>query len=483
MTDNHGHAAWAPEDEIRKRFSGPGCLIGMVNGKLFFDDPNRGPGHSMVIAGSGSDKTVTAITRLFHYTLGPRIVFDPSSQIGPIMMDALEAEGYRVISIHSPTFNRKTKKVTPAHGFNALSWIDIRDPEADAHILSVVDWIYDEAAADQAQAGGGRDPFWGKAGRNVVACLLADILYAPIPDEEKTLTALRETLVQPEEDMEMIFASVHKSSKSSMARDLASGLLRGKAKQTFSSIRLDYFTATAWLSVGGYADVVSGNSMQTADVLDSKTVVFVQIPIRTLLSSPGLGKATMGALFNEVLHADGDIKGRILMLLDEAYLLGPMKEILLFHKAARKYKCAIQTLWTSEADLDYTWGKDVAKILRDTSSWRSYSAIQDGDIAEKLSRDIGHHAVMAHSEGENQGAQKPWLSPIPGSRSMGRNTNTHEIKRRLITADEILRSSANRMIVMARDFAWPIDAVSAPYFEQEDIRYRVNADRFVTATE
>src|ERR1700761_296256 len=108
VTDNHGHAAWASDAQIMERFHGPGNLIGKTKeGSLFFDNPEQGPGHSQVIAGSGSDKTTTAVTRLFHWH-GPRVVFDPSRQIEPIMANALREDGYRVISIHPTLFDRKT---------------------------------------------------------------------------------------------------------------------------------------------------------------------------------------------------------------------------------------------------------------------------------------------------------------------------------------------------------------------------------------
>jgi type IV secretion system protein VirD4 len=119
--------------------------------------------------------------------------------------------------------------------------------------------------------------------------------------------------------------------------------------------------------------------------------------------------------------------------------------------------------------------------MRDTVSWRSYNAVQDGDVAEKLSRDLGEHAVMAYSEGDNSGQSKPWGFAL-GSRSKGRNTNIHEIKRRLIKADEIMRAPADEMFVLARDFPYPIRCVSAPYFRYPEIARRMQSNRFVTAS-
>lgn len=469
-SDNHGHARFATSQEVAKRFAGPGCLIGAADrgerARLLFDDTRVGPGHSLVFSGPGSHKTMTAITRVWYWS-GPRVVFDPSGEIGPIMTEALQHAGYDVYTIG-----------LKGGGINALDWIDIKHPEADAHIRLAVDWIYNEGATSRSGGDQGRDPFWSTWGRSLVTCLMAHMLYHPDPRAAKTLAYLRGGIATPESDMPTLLEGIHAGSASRMARDLAGGLKGMKAEKTFSGIYANAFAGTEWLSVGAYADVVSGTSMPTATVLDSNTVVFVQLPLRTLLATPAVGRAVMGALFNAMFHADGSgIDDRILFELDEAWILGRLKEIMLCHTTARKYRGAVNSLWQSEGQLEEVWGKEGAKTMRDTVSWRSYNAIQDGDVAEKLSRDLGEHAVMAYSEGSNIGTQRQPFSWL-GSRSRGGNVNVHEIKRRLIKADEIMRAPADQMWVLARDVPWPIQAYTAPYFRYPDIARRMRANRF-----
>jgi type IV secretion system protein VirD4 len=472
VTDNHGHAQFAEPSLVAERFGGPGCLIGAVDrgerAQLLFDNTDVGPGHCMVFAGPGSHKTTSAITRIWNWR-GPRVVFDPSCEIGPIMTEALQTRGCNVASIG-----------LTGSGINALDWIDIRHPESDAHIRSAVDWIYNEGATSRSGGDQGRDPFWGTWGRALVTCIMAYMLHHPDPHAPRTLASLRRGIATPENDMQDFLGGIHLTSSSRMARDLAGGLMGMKAEKTFSGIYANAFAATEWLSVGAYADVVSGDAMRTSDILDSNTVAFIQLPLRTLLTTPAVGRAVMGALFNAMFHADGSGNtDRILFQIDEAWVLGAMKEIKLCHTTARKYRGAVSTIWQSEAQLEDVWGREGAKTMRDTVSWRSYNAVQDGDVAEKLSRDIGEHAVMAYSEGDNSGQSKPWGFAL-GSRSKGRNTNIHEIKRRLIKADEIMRARADEMFVLARDFPHPIRCVSAPYFRYPEIARRMRNNRFVT---
>jgi type IV secretion system protein VirD4 len=473
VTDNHGHAAWASAKQLARQFSGSGCLIGAATrgGPLRFDAITSGPTHSMIFAGPGSHKTTSAVTRIWNWN-GPRVVFDPSCEIGPIMASALKAKSFNVTSIGLNGL-----------GIDALDWIDPRHPEADAHIRSVVDWIYNESATTPNAQGQSRDPFWPTWGRALVTCLAAYMLFSEQPDFRKTLAALRQGLATPEAEMQAMLTAIHANSNSRMASELAGGLMGMKAAQTFSGIYGNAFAATEWLSVGAYADVVSGSAMRTADILDSNTVVFIQLPLRTLLATPAVSRAVMGAFFNAMFHADAiGIAERILFQIDEAWILGAMKEIKLCHTTARKYRGTISTIWQSEGQMEGVWGPDDAKLMRDTVSWRSYNAIQDGAVAEKLSRDIGEHGILAYSEGDNQGRQKPWGLALP-SRSRGTNVNVHEIRRRLIKADEIMRAPSDEMFVLVRDFAHPIRCFSAPYFQYPDIARSMSDSRFNPAAE
>ena len=470
VTDNHGHARWATKPELADRFGGRGCLIGALDrtaqSPLLFDSLTAGPGHSMTIAGPGSHKSTTAVTRIWNWK-GPRVVFDPSCEIGPVMTPALVVAGFTVTSIG-----------LDGVGVNVLDWIDIKHPEADAHIRSAVDWIYDEGAASRS-TDGARDPFWGMWGRKLVTCLAAHMMFSSDPALPKTLATLRQGMSIPENAMQTLLRGIHATSGSAMARDIAGGLMGMKADETFSSIYSNAFAATEWLSVGAYSDAVSGTAMLTSDILDSRTVVFVQLPLRTLLATPAVGRAVMGAFFNAMFHADGmGITDTILFQIDEAWILGALKEIRLCHATARKYRGAVSTIWQSEGQLEGVWGKDDAKMLRDTVAWRSYNAVQDGSVAEQLSRDIGEHAVMAWSEGSNSGQQRNPMAWM-GSKSEGENVSQHEIKRRLIKADEIMRAPADEMFVLVRDFPHPIRCFSAPYFRYPDLNQIMQANRFV----
>jgi type IV secretion system protein VirD4 len=70
-----------------------------------------------------------------------------------------------------------------------------------------------------------------------------------------------------------------------------------------------------------------------------------------------------------------------------------------------------------------------------------------------------------------------------GSSSRGDNVSTHEIKRRLIKADEIMRAPADEMWVLARDFPHPIRCTTAPYFRYPELAALMAGNRFAVAAQ
>lgn len=470
VTDNHGHARWATDREMRKAFGGgEGVLIGAsdrsANPQLWFDDLKSGPLHSQYISGSRGFKSVSAITRLWRYH-GPRVVFDPKPEIGPVMTPALEAAGYTVktIGVGESTFN-------------ALDWIDIRHPEADVHINTAVEHLYDERAANQANPQQADNPFWGQWGRSIVACLMAHMLYEP-SRYPKTPGVLRAGIAMPQSQLLEKLKEIYTTSHSRMACELAGGVIENAAPETWTGIYSNAFNATKWLSTQSYARMVSGFGMKTSDILNDNMVIFVQLPLRSLDATPAIGRVVMGSLFNALYQADGNLPcNRILFEIDEAWVLGRLSEIKLAHATAGGFGGIVQTLWQSEGQIDAVWGKDNAKMLRDTCSWRAYGPMRDPDVAEGLSKAIGEYSVMAVSEGSNKGRQ--FGGAAWGSSSRGDNISMHEIKRRLIKADEITRSHPEQLFVLFHGFPYPIRCYAAPYFRYPDIAAQMSENRLL----
>jgi type IV secretion system protein VirD4 len=493
-TDNHGHADWLSIAKAREVFPGPSAEFGgVVVGEAYrvdqdrvaavaFDPANKatwgqggkapllidpcksGPTHSLVFAGAGSFKSTSAASTLLTWT-GSVVVLDPSGELGPMLAGAREDMDH---TVHQLGLRGTT-------GFNVLDWIDIESPLATTNVLSVVGWV----CGDDPAGGGGKDKgseFFEARGRAMVACLLSHMLWDPaMPPELKTLRALRVGLATPEKEMREVLKGIHKDSCSPFARDHA-GTLMGLVDETFSGVYANADESTSWLANPAFALIVSGDTFKSRDLLGGKVSVFLQIPLAALQSTPAIGRVVIGALLNAAYEADGDVKGRILYLLDEAARLGPMKILETARDAGRKYGITLQLLYQSVGQLERQWGREGKREWYDGVSHRSYAAVQDLETAKELEETFGTYGVMATSEGSNTGSSGKSFET--GSRSRGANTSYHEISRPLIRREELMNDCRTDEAFVIIRGAKPLRCGRAIYFRRPELEARSAVNRF-----
>jgi type IV secretion system protein VirD4 len=492
-TDNHGHADWLSIAKAREVFPGPSVVFGgVVVGEAYrvdqdrvaalaFDPDNKatwgqggaapllvdpcksGPTHSLVFAGAGSFKSTSAAATLLTWT-GSAVVLDPSGELGPMLAGAREHMGHTVHQLG----------LRGAVGFNVLDWIDIQSPLATTNILSVVAWVCGDGLAS-----GGKDrgsEFFEARGRAMVACLLSHMLWDPgIPPALKTMRTLRAGIATPENAMRDLLKSIHKDSRSSLARDYA-GTLMGLVDETFSGVYANADESTSWLANPAFASIVSGDTFKSIDLLSGKLTVFLQIPLAALQSTPAIGRVVIGALLNAAYEADGQVAGRILYLLDEAARLGPMKILETARDAGRKYGITLQLLYQSVGQLERQWGREGKREWYDGVSHRSYAAVQDLETAKELEETFGTYGVMATSEGSNTGSSGKSFEV--GSRSRGANTSYHEIARPLIRREELMNDCRTDEVFVVIRGAKPLRCGRAIYFRRPELKARIAVNRF-----
>ena len=491
-TDNHGHADWLSIAKAQQIFPGPSAEFGgIVVGEAYrvdqdkvasvaFDPRNKatwgkggkaallvdpcqsGPTHSLMFAGAGSFKTTSAVSTLLTWT-GSAVVLDPSGELGPMLAHAREAMGHKVHQLD----------LRSGIGFNVLDWIDVESPLAATNVLSVVGWVCGDGPI------GGKDKaneFFEARGRAMVACLLSHLLWDPtIPPELKTLRTLRFGVATPENEMRTLLASIHKNSRSPLARDYA-GTLKGLVDETFSGVYANADESTSWLANPAFAAIVSGRSFRSLDLLDGKTTVFLQIPLGALQAAPAVGRVVVGALLNAAYEADGRVQGRILYLLDEAARLGPMKILETARDAGRKYGITLQLLYQSVGQLEGQWGREGKREWYEGVSHRSYAAVQDLDTARELEETFGGYAVMATSEGSNTASSSKSLDA--GSRSKGSSISYHEIGRPLIRREELMNDCRTDEAFIVIRGAKPLRCGRAIYFRRPELEARIADNRF-----
>jgi type IV secretion system protein VirD4 len=503
VTDNHGHTQWRSMAEARRLFPGPhpvhgGIAVGeayrvdhdlSVAGKRFdphdaaswglggkapllIDPCTEGSGHSLVFAGPGGFKTTSAVSTVLTWT-GSSVVLDPSVELGPMLDSALKRQKKEVVHIGIPGEGEDGKP--RAQGFNVLAWIDTNHPEAELHVRSVVSWIYDEAATPGA--GRGEDPFFGTMGRALVTCLLAHLVWSDPETVEISLATLAAGVAVPEDDMLSLLAGIRATSRSRMARRIAATLMKCQAEETFSGVYLNAVKGIEWLFTSAYADLVSVGAFDPRALLVGRTTVFLNISLRTLETTPAIARVLVGALLNTVYMADGWTRGRVLFLLDEAARLGRMKTLETARDIGRKYGVSLHLLFQSVGQMAEAWGREGTRAWIDAAHWVGYAAIRAAGAGKELADQLGSHGVLAWSEGDNQGRQKPFGLNF-GTVSRGMNVNVHEIRRSLIAASELQQDLREDEIVVVPAHGLPIRCGRAIFFRRHDMVAQIATNRF-----
>jgi type IV secretion system protein VirD4 len=501
VTDNHGHTQWRSMADAMQLFPGPhpghgGVVVGEAyrvdqdavakvrflpgdkrtwgrggTAPLLIDPCSEGSGHSLVFAGPGGFKTTSAVSTVLTW-IGSSVVLDPSTELGPMLDGALRRQRKQVVHIGIPSDDEAKP---PVAGFNVLSWIDITHPEAEVHVRIVVSWIYDELAA--AGSARGEDPFFAPMGRELVTCLLAHLVWSDPEAVEISLATLAAGISVPEDDMLTLLAGIRATSTSRMARRIAATLMKCKAEETFSGVYLNAAKGVGWLFTGAYADLVSIGEFDPRALLTDRTTVFLNASLRTLETTPAVARVLVGALLNTVYMADGKTNGRVLFLLDEAARLGRLKTLETARDIGRKYGVSLHMLFQSVGQIAEAWGREGTRAWIDAAAWVGYAAIRAGGAGKELSDQLGAHGVLAWSEGDNQGRQKPFGLNF-GSTSHGVNINVHEIRRSLIAAAEMQQDLRDDEIIIVPANGLPIRCGRAIFFRRREMVAQVSRNRF-----
>ena len=188
--------------------------------------------------------------------------------------------------------------------------------------------------------------------------------------------------------------------------------------------------------------LVSGDSFRTRDLAEGRLTVFVQVPLKTLQATPALGRVIVGALLNAAYEADGQVRGRILFLLDEVARLGYMGVLEQARDAGRKYGITLLLLYQSLGQLVGQWGREGKQAWYDATSWRLFAAVQDPDTAKELSAMCGEYGVVATAQRRQHRQPGPRRRIVASSSSSGWSENRSEMRRALISRKRSSRTPA-----------------------------------------
>jgi type IV secretion system protein VirD4 len=417
-------------------------------------DASFGSSHGIVFAGSGGFKTTSVTIPTALKWGGTLIVLDPSNEVAP-MVKAHRIKVGRDVIVLDPK--------DPDIGFNALDWIGQHGGTKEEDIAAVASWIMSESG----RASGVRDDFFRASGLQLLTAIIADVcLSGHTEKKDQTLRTVRINLSEPEPKLRARLQEIYDNSESDFVKENVAAFVN-MTPETFSGVYANAIKETHWLSYPNYAGLVSGSTFSTDDIASGKTDVFVALDLKTLETHGGLARVIIGSFLNAIYNRDGAMPGRALFLLDEVARLGFMRILETARDAGRKYGITLLMIYQSIGQMRETYGgRDATSKWFESASWISFSAINDPETADYISRRCGTTTVEIDQ-----------VSRSVQARGSSRTRSKQVASRPLIQPHEVLRMRADEQIVFTGGNA-PLRCGRAMWFRRADMKSCVGDSRF-----
>lgn len=423
-------------------------------GPLLCFDASFGSSHGIVFAGSGGFKTTSVTIPTALKWGGALIVLDPSNEVAPMVIDHRRAAG-RTVHVLDPR--------EPGSGFNALDWIGRFGGTKEEDIAAVASWIM----SDSGGARGVRDDFFRASALQLLTALIADVCLSGHTEEEnQTLRQVRTNLSEPEPKLRARLQEIYDGSASQFVKENVAAFVN-MTPETFSGVYANAVKETHWLSYPNYAALVSGSTFVSDDLAAGETDVFINLDLKTLETHAGLARVVIGSFMNAIYNRNGEVQGRALFLLDEVARLGFMRILETARDAGRKYGITLLLLFQSIGQMRETYGgRDAASKWFESASWISFSAVNDPETADYISKRCGMTTVEIDQVSRS--------SQASGS---SRTRSKQLASRPLIQPHEVLRMRADEQIVFTAGNA-PLRCGRAIWFRRDDMKACVGENRF-----
>ncbi|MHC2656464.1 type IV secretion system protein VirD4 [Bradyrhizobium barranii subsp. barranii] len=247
---------------------------------------------------------------------------------------------------------------------------------------------------DNPRQGSARDDFFRASALQLLTALIADVcLSGHTEKKDQHLRQVRANLSEPEPKLRQRLQTIYDNSESGFVKENVAPFI-AMTPETFSGVYANAVKETHWLSYGNYAALVSGSSFTTAELAEGRTDVFINLDLKTLENHAGLARVIIDSLLNAIYNRNGEVTGRTLFLLDEVARLGYLRILETARDAGRKYGITLLMLYQSIGQMREAYGgRDATSKWFESASWISFSAINDPETADYISKRCGDTTV------------------------------------------------------------------------------------------
>lgn len=367
-----------------------GLFLGALNGApLFFN----GKAHLLTVAPARQGKgTSVVIPNLLHYS-GSVFVTDPKGELAAVTARHRRKKFGHIIIFLNPWGLHGL----PRHRYNPLGpLIEMaanprRHHELGDAVRSLVLQLIREPA------GGDKNQYFRDAARNLLEGLILYLVTRGRP-EKCTLPELWR-IVKSTYLLEMVFHDM-------AASDALDGLVAAYGQEflsqfedgarQFSDFRTGVSNALQIFRPGGpLAEAVSGTDIDLQDLKEKNTTVYVMIPAERINDyGVWLALVTRHAI-NAV--ATNHSKRRVLFLLDEFANMGRIAGLAEALTLLPGYGVRVWAIVQDLSHLAQVYGRETANIILSQSEVKQFFAVQDMELAARLSRLLGERSIITRN--------------------------------------------------------------------------------------
>jgi type IV secretion system protein VirD4 len=477
----HGSADWVSVENIRKIAGRGGLILGQED-----DDPNsrivRYPleGHGLTIAPTRSGKGVSfIIPNLLAPTCldwdGPMVVIDPKAESVFITTKRRRELG-RDVHVLDP-FNIVDERldaikntgtfvyVPPSSAtYNPLDAIHRGDDMA-ADIATLIEALLPPPRGKASSGSGSDGDHFRLGAARMIAAGIAWVIRTE-PRDMQHLGTVYDLIAGPNLD-----EIVQKWSESDIGTcRTASGLLLSVGDRERGSFISTATNALSWLEIPQLRRQIETSTCSLDEMIEGTADFFICVPPHRLEQAKIWLRiwATLplaAALRRKPLK-------RVLLLVDEAPLIGRLDPILNAFRVAAGMNVSCWLISQSMADLSIEYGKEAFESLVANAEVISLFEVSHAahETAEKISQMIGEATYLEETASDNHGNSAK-ATDFFGSVSTGSSSSRKEIKRRLILPDEIKAMKPNEILVLQRSkiAKGPMRLFQAKYYERPEM--------------
>lgn len=339
----HGNATWASKSDIK-------C---MKTGVEIGIDPNTGravrieiEGNLVTIAPPRSGKTSGFIIPNLAYP-------DNNAWSGPVVVIDPKGDAYRAVRHRREALGRTVRCLDPldyAGGddrWNPLVRVEANDI---LHLQSMI-----QALLPQTKAPTDASAYF----RSRAVDLMVGALLCSIADDDANLAHAADLLLNEVEFRQALSALPDKAARAALR-------ILDMQDQSRDGIISTVQQATQWLRDERMSAAVQNPTFELSDLADGNTDLFIVLPAdeRKHIIAPYV-RWLLADLFAMARHHTPS--ERIIVFLDEAYVLGRFDAILQGAGELPGYGISLWTIWQSRYQIEDTYGKDGAEILLGTA--------------------------------------------------------------------------------------------------------------------